>query len=214
MRIKPAIYVLPVALMLAVASCSAGSEGETATSSSSESSAAESTAAAEGSAEAESSGSESAEAESSEAAGDVLVGTGYTYVLPAGWGTNAEATELGAGADTVVLDLQATGTFANNVNVVVTPGDITPETYEASASQIESAGGVDVAIAPRQDVAGVEAGQMTATMTQSGLTYDIQQFAASREGTTYIITFSFAVDAADADRAEIVNTVLGSWSWS
>lgn len=221
MRAKKTLLLLPLALVLALAGCSSDSEAGTASSKKTSTTEAaaesteasgESTAAAVTSEEAD--GEASAAADGASAADGAIVGSGYTYSVPEGWGQNEDTAALAGSADTLAIDLAATGTFANNVNTIVSTGEFTPEMFEASSSELESAGATDIAVGDRVMLDGVEAGHLTSTMTQSGVTYLVEQFAAARGGVTYIVTFSFATDSTEAERSDAINIVLGSWTWS
>ncbi|MCU1405886.1 MAG: hypothetical protein JWQ43_2189 [Glaciihabitans sp.] len=211
MRRTPALSFSALALVLAfgVTGCSAGSSdsdsspGGTTAPSSESSSAAETTAP-----------SEVAEVNVDVATGATVVGDGYSYSIPEGWAE--EDASLAPGTDTIALDSAPTGAFATNVNVLLSPaGAVTSDQVEGAAqSELEGSGATEVAILDRVTVAGSESAHVSAVLASDEVTYRIHQYYATNNDQTYVITFSFPEETADADATGLADSVLATWSWS
>lgn len=206
------------AASLSVALLLTGCSG-TATSSPSASTApsapAESSAAAEPSASTEPSSSGGAsEIDAAPATGALIEGSAYTYNVPDGWGTPDQEIP-GYTPDSWAADLTATGAFSDNVNVIASPaGEIVPDQIEtAGTAELEAVGATDIEVGERVTFAGSESAHLSATMTQQGITYVIDQFYATNDGQSFVVTFSAAEDTPEADRVEVYEAVLASWQW-
>lgn len=142
-----------------------------------------------------------------------IEGTGYRYTVPKGWAV--PKTDVGQSqTDSLAADLTDTDGFADNVNVVVVEsGSVTPEQIESQGpAQLESAGFTKVAARERVRIAGTESAHLTAL--QKGGTYRVDQFYLLRDGKGYIITFSFSPKVSEADRDDVSDAVLSTWTWS
>ena len=148
------------------------------------------------------------------AAGETVTGTGYTFIVPQNWGVPPEAGEIGA--DALAADLTDADGFADNVNVLLSPsGEITPEQVESQGvDELEGGGATGVTVKERITIAGSESAHLSATLNSGGVDYQIEQFYLTHDGSTYIVTFSFSADVADADRDALAESVLASWEWS
>jgi hypothetical protein len=144
--------------------------------------------------------------------GEAITGDGYSYSVPEGWGV-PEGTEKPAGVDTFAADLASTGTFASNVNVVLSPaGEVSLDQAEsAGPGELETVGATDVQVLERTSIDGVEAAHLSATVTGS---YLFDQYYASSNGQTYIVTFSVPDGTSEGDRTALADSILGSWQWS
>ncbi|MDF2580708.1 hypothetical protein [Microbacterium arborescens] len=153
------------------------------------------------------------------ASGETITGTGYSFSVPEGWAVPEQAVPGTERLDVFVADLSdPTAAFADNVNVVLSPEGqtVTPEQIEKDGvEQLETqAGATDVAVAPRTVIAGGESAHITASVTQQGATYNVDQFYASDGDRTYVVTFSFSPEVSEADRAAVYDSVLASWAWA
>lgn len=148
------------------------------------------------------------------AAGETITGTGYSYVVPEGWGVPADEVS-GYDPDSLAVDLQDTDGFADNVNVLVTSGGaVTPEQIETlGVDQLEAGGATDVGVGERTSVGGSESAHLTATLVNGDVEYAVDQFYASQGDQLYIITFSFSGDEPVADRDAVAQSVLATWTW-
>lgn len=153
------------------------------------------------------------------ASGETITGTGYSFSVPEGWAVPEQALPGAERLDVFVADLSdPTAAFADNVNVVLAPEGqtVTPEQIEKEGiEQLKTqAGATDVAVAQRTVIAGGESAHITASVTQQGGSYNVDQFYASNDDRTYVVTFSFSPDVSDADRAAVYDSVLASWAWA
>lgn len=148
------------------------------------------------------------------AAGETITGESYSFVAPEGWAVPEDVPEVGA--DTLVADLTDTDGFADNLNVVPTPGgEVTPEQVETEGvKELEGAGATDVSFGDRLTVAGSEAANLSALFSSGGTEYRIQQYYLTRDGQTYVVTFSFSPTVSEADRNDLAQSVLATWEWA
>jgi hypothetical protein len=149
------------------------------------------------------------------ASGAVIEGDGYSYAVPEGWAQ--QDSSVAPGTDTVALDAAATGNFATNVNVLLSPaGLITPADVEAlAADELEGSGATDVELLDRVIVAGSESAHVTAVLSADEVSYRVHQYYVSNEEQTYVVTFSSSEELVTDDEAvAIAESVLASWAWS
>lgn len=158
---------------------------------------------------------DSASSESVDAAsGPTIEGTGYSYSVPEGWDVPPNAdTSI---ADSMAADLEDSDGFADNVNVAISPaGAITPEQVEdQGVKELESIGAEDVTVGDRIEVDGNESAHLSAGMTMNDISYVIDQYYVTKDDQTYVVTFSFSDDVADADREEVAESTLATWTWT
>ena len=147
------------------------------------------------------------------AAGDTITGTGYSFAVPEDWG-DPGAIE-GFDPDSLAADLDDADGFADNVNVILSPaGVVTADQVEtAGVTELEDAGAADVTVEPRLTVAGSEAAHLSAMFSSGDVSYAVEQYYLNSDDQTYIVTFSFSPEVADADRAAVSDAVLASWAW-
>lgn len=146
--------------------------------------------------------------------GELITGSAYTYNVPDGWGVPEEMP--GFDPDSMARDLENDEGFADNINVIAAPGgEITPEQVEeAGVQELEASGAKDVAADERVEIAGVESARLSGGMSLNGVDYRVEQVYATNAGQTYVVTFSFGTDVSDAERDEVVDSVLASWTWT
>jgi hypothetical protein len=146
------------------------------------------------------------------ATGETITGTGYSYVVPEGW----DVPDTSTGGDTLAADLTDNDGFADNVNVLLSPaGAVSPEQVEtAGKKELEDAGGTGVTVLDRVSVAGSESAHLHATLSASGVDYDIEQYYLTKDDQTYIVTFSFSAGLPDSQRTTTAESVLTTWKWS
>lgn len=146
--------------------------------------------------------------------GDTISGTGYSFAVPEGWGDPGPIE--GFDADSLAADLDDADGFADNVNVILSPaGKVELDQVEsAGPGELEGGGATDVSVEPRVTVAGEEAAHISANLASGDTSYLIEQFYVNSDDQTFIVTFSFSPDVADADRQAVTDAVLASWAWS
>lgn len=159
--------------------------------------------------------SSSPEETSAPAAGPTIAGSGYSFVAPEGW-EQLDDEAATAGLDVVVLDTTDSDGFADNFNVVRSPdGEVTPEEVEEhGVDELKGAGASDVTVRDRVEVAGAESANLSAGMSVDGTDYQVEQFYMTRDGETFIATFSYSMSVSEADRDAVSGLVLESWSWA
>lgn len=214
---KRPLAALTLAIALGAAACSSdgGSDTDTATPTT-EATAAEATTEAETTPAEPTTEAETSDAPEAAAGGETITGTGYSYSVPEGWGYSADLESAAAGTDTFAVDLTPSGTFADNVNVVITEGEGAIEVFESAEylAQLESLGAVDGQVHDRVSLDGVEAAHTSATMGAEENPYLVDQIAASRDGSTYVLTLSFRTESTPEERAAAMDVVVSSWVWS
>lgn len=150
------------------------------------------------------------------AAGETITGTGYTFTVPEGWGIPEEDFATGQ-VDVFAADLtDIEDGFADNVNVLLSPaGEITPEQVESlGVDELEAAGATDVMVGERITVADSESAHLSAALDAQGAQYSIDQFYVTGDGQTFVVTFSFSPTVTEAERADVYESVLATWSWA
>jgi hypothetical protein len=204
MRRTPTLAVSVLAFSLALGLAGCASEPAPSDSSSSDSSSPSESSAP----------SQPADPAAAPATGATVVGNGYSFTAPEGWGEQDNS--VAPGTDTVAVDLAPTGPFASNVNVVLSPsGAFTADQVEAAAgAELETSGATDVAVLDRLTVAGSESAHITAVMDISDLTYRIHQYYVTDDDQTYIVTFSADVAVSDDDATAVAESVLATWTWA
>jgi hypothetical protein len=148
------------------------------------------------------------------ATGPTITGNGYSFSAPEGWG-HPETTATPANVDTFAGDLQDTDGFVDNINVLLSPaGEVTPDQIESlGVKELEDVGAENVKAQPRITVAGSESAHLSALFTSGSVKYQIEQYYASHNGQTYIVTFSFSESVAESARDDIASSVLSTWLW-
>ncbi|MDD7945578.1 hypothetical protein PUW79_13125 [Microbacterium sp. NE2HP2] len=145
------------------------------------------------------------------APGETVRGTGYSFAVPAGWAVPAED-PTGGQVDVFVSEsADADGRY---ISVVVSPGVITPADVEADgAASLEAVGATGVSLEDRVDIAGSESAHLVATLAQDGAETLIDQYYATQDEQTFVITIASPADTTDDDRRRLADTVLSSWAW-
>lgn len=160
--------------------------------------------------------STSAAPEVAPAAGETITGTGYSFSVPEGWGVPSQDV-VPSQVDVFAADLtDVEDGFSDNVNVLLSPmGEITPDLVEsAGVDELEASGATEVTVGDRVDVAGSESAHLSAMFEQQGVQYAIDQYYVTTDGQTFVVTFSFSPTVERAQRTEVAESVLASWTWS
>ncbi|MFJ2370249.1 hypothetical protein [Microbacterium sp. NPDC087665] len=173
----------------------------------------------------ETSGSSSAPSESDEttaneldaapATGDTITGDGYSFVVPEGW-ADPQQEIPGFDPDSFAANLQDPDGFADNVNVLKSPaGFVSADQVETlGLKELETVGATDVAVNERVSVAGSESAHISAAMSSDGVSYVVDQYYVSTDDQTYIVTFSFSDTVPAAERQQIAESILVTWTWA
>lgn len=173
----------------------------------------------------ETSGTSSAPSESEEttaneidaapATGDTITGDGYSFVVPEGW-ADPQQEIPGFDPDSFAANMQDTDGFADNVNVLKSPaGFVSADQVETlGLKELETVGATDVAVNDRVNVAGSESPHISAAMTSDGVSYVVDQYYVSTDDQTYIVTFSFSDTVPAAERQQISESILVTWTWA
>jgi len=97
---------------------------------------------------------------------------------------------------------------------VLTPGELSPaELREAARTGLNGLGVTGLTMKGTVDLGGTDALHVTAVTSINATRYTVDQFYASRDGQTYVVTFSFNVGVTPRARARVHDPVLASWSW-
>jgi hypothetical protein len=160
--------------------------------------------------------SEAPELTATPASGEVIAGDGYSYAVPEGWAMQDPSITISS--DSVAADESggADDTFADNVNVVITPsGPVTSEEIEESVTkELETVGATDIEILDRVTVTGIETPHISASMDSAGVSYIAHQYYLSDDDALYVVTFSFDPTTDDAAAVDVSESILASWEWS
>lgn len=149
------------------------------------------------------------------ATGETVEGDGYSYAVPEGWGV-PEGVELDTqGLDTIAADLRDADGFSDNINALLSPAGLITidQAEEQGVRELEDGGATDVEVEDRVRVADTDAARISASLTQSGISYNLEQYYISNDDQTYIVTFSFSDTVDDDQRTETAESVLATWSW-
>ncbi|WJM15397.1 hypothetical protein [Microbacterium arborescens] len=143
--------------------------------------------------------------------GETVRGSGYSFTVPRGWAV-PDQDPTGGQVDVFVSEsADAEGRY---ITVVVSPGVITPGDVEADgAASLEAVGATDVSLEDRVDIAGSESAHLVATLEQGGAPTLIDQYYATRDEQTFVITIASPADTAEEDRRRLAEIVLSSWAW-
>lgn len=147
--------------------------------------------------------------------GTSVIGDGYLFTVPDGWG-KPTGVATPSGADAFAADLSDKDGFADNVNVVVLKSvEASPAQAESEGAQgLKSIGATEVTVQDRTTVDGEGTAHLSALKASKGVKYRIDQFYVSHSGATYIVTISVSSSVSKSDRDELVSSVLSGWSWS
>lgn len=149
------------------------------------------------------------------AKGKKIRGTGYTYVVPDGWGKPSQDIP-GFDPDSIAVDLNDSDGFTDNVNVLPpSAGKKTLRRAEAAAkAELAAWGAQDIRVNTPARVAGSKTAHVTAGMSMNGNHYTIEQFYPTHNGRTFVVTFSFSRSLTAVERAQVTDTVLATWVWT
>lgn len=149
------------------------------------------------------------------ATGAAQSGDGYTYNAPEGWAKPPQSVP-GFTPDTIVANLSDKDGFADNVNTVVdttVPAEISLDDLEAGAAKsLKSVGATNVSVEDRTDVAGKQAIHITSELAVGG-PHDVDSYFVTNGKKWVAVTFS-SNDLDAAERQELADSVLASWSWN
>lgn len=156
-----------------------------------------------------------AELDAEPANGELIAGSGYTFIVPAGWTLGAPQAQGGVSTDSVATNTADTDGFVDNVNVLAPQGLITADDVETSgAESLAQTWGTEVEVRERISVAGADSAHISANLTASGVSYAIEQYYLTSGDQTFVVTFSFSDTMPAAEREEIAESVLVTWAWA
>jgi len=147
------------------------------------------------------------------ATGAVVMGSGYSYALPAPWTEKEDA--LPPNIDSVAVNLTDADGFTDSVNVSFSPLKwATPKIFEfLVVDELEHAGATDVRTRTRLTIGGAASAHFSAVMTVQGLEYLVEQYYVCTAGQTYIVTFSFSPTVPEPDRDALAEAIFATWLW-
>jgi hypothetical protein len=147
------------------------------------------------------------------ATGDTITADGFSFKAPQGW---TDAKDVNPSAIALAANRQDTDGFADNVNVISDPTIVGADMDKLESSiekVLTNANAKDVQVEDPIDVDGEEAARISALFELNGNKYRTEQFAVDHDGKGYVVTFSFSEDVPDADRDELAESVLQTWTW-
>jgi hypothetical protein len=144
-----------------------------------------------------------------------ITGTGYTFRVPKGWGLPPQPIP-GFDPDSVAFNLRDQDSFADNINVLLSPvGPLTPSQVETDGrKELAAFGAKDVHVGSRTTIAGSKSAHLSATMSLNGTPYRVEQYAPTHDGQTYVVTFSFSAGGSIIARAALIDSILATWTWT
>lgn len=153
-----------------------------------------------------------------------VTGTDYTFTAPEGWqtlpgDTLAELTENVPGAefvDAMVMAPTGPDGFTENINVIPVPEGqgLSEETESQRISELEASGATDVTPGDPVVVAGKESPTLSSIGTEAGSNFRSDQVYISGPDATYVVTFTFSESKTEAERTELTQSVLDTWTWN
>lgn len=150
------------------------------------------------------------------ATGETITGSGYSYVVPEGWG-KPPTNPPGFAPDSLAVNLDDKDGFSDNVNVIKSPapgGADLDQIEEAGKKELNGIGATDITVHDRLSVAGHEAGHLSSSMTIGKAEYIAEQYFVGNDAGLFVVTFSFSKSMSDADRVELAESVLATWKWA
>ena len=145
------------------------------------------------------------------AQGSEISNDDFTYAIPEGW----EESD-GSRAASLAIDVHDNDGFVDNLNVVTdhTLVGLEGTELEDAAEQIlADASATDITAKQPVQLDGEEAVHTSAYVELSVPKYRIEQYAVVHDETGYIVTLSFSPDVPAAEREEISESILTTWSW-
>jgi hypothetical protein len=159
---------------------------------------------------------EATELTATPAAGEAVTGTGYSFSVPEGWAM--QNVSVASGADSIALDEIAgeSGSFPNNVNVVLnSTGPFTADDVEDTArEELETTDATDIELLDRVIVADTETVHVSAGLPSGGATYNLHQYYFSSDESGFEVTFTFDETMDDTEAVAIAESILASGTWS
>lgn len=119
--------------------------------------------------------------------------------------------------DSAAYDTRDHDGFADNVNVIASPGGrlTMQQVKEMARRELAMVGARHVKVARfPNDVDGTSAAHVSATMSVNGNEYVIEQFYPSSSQRTFVVTFSFSPQVSSRQRTKVAGATLASWSWN
>lgn len=150
------------------------------------------------------------------ARGARITGQGYTFRIPQGWRDVTARVDHHGGVDRAAGARVADHGFNSNVNVVVTPGALTPAQIIQVTRSIEQRirpSAPSYAVRPPVLVAGEHAGHLAGLRSRAEPPYWLEQYVLSHGHRAYVVSFSFSPRVPAAQRRHAIDAVLASWTW-
>lgn len=143
-------------------------------------------------------------------------GRGYTFRIPQGWRDVTARVDHRGGVDRAAGARVADHGFNSNVNVVVTPGALTPAQIVQVTRSIEQRirpSAPSYAVRPPVLVAGEHAGHLAGLRSRAKPPYWLEQYVLSHGHRAYVVSFSFSPRVPASQRRQVIDAVLASWTW-
>lgn len=148
--------------------------------------------------------------------GDRIEGQGYAFRIPRGWRDVTGSVDHRGGVDRAAGARVADHGFNSNVNVVVTPGALTPAQTAQVAHSIEQRirpTAPSYAVLRPVLIAGEHAGHLAGLRSRANPPYWLEQYVVSHGARAYVVSFSFSRQVPSGQRRRVIDGVLASWTW-
>jgi hypothetical protein len=153
--------------------------------------------------------------------GRTFRGQGFSFRAPKGWTDETEkAQQLNQLVDLAAAAAPDRSGFATNVNVVVSdagvedPSDDQLRQISAAIKSRLSTLVPELTVNPLTQLDGRPTLDHEGPATKQGMPYYIHQYVAFDAGNAYTVTFSFSRESKPAQRQQVIDQILASWSWA
>lgn len=148
----------------------------------------------------------------------VLTGNGYAYEVPDQWEDQSKVAKgPSPQIDSAVARNGDKDGFADNVTVVVLDPSPVQDIKDIPTTLEKSLPGTKIEDLGQTTVAGEDASHIAATPAVpggTGGTYELERYDVIKDGALYGIEFSFSPEISEADRRDISEDVIDSWTWT
>ena len=151
------------------------------------------------------------------ATGVEMRGDSYRYSSPEGW---VDITKQVAQSENTVdtaagQSLKDVDTVRENLNTVTVPAPLlTIDDYEAIAAVKLAFMVKDLDVYAQTEIAGRPAAHVGGPANTGGTTFFFEQYAVLEDGELHTISFATELDRPEAERRDLIDSVLASWQWS
>jgi hypothetical protein len=138
----------------------------------------------------------------------------FALTLPKGWSEEENA----GGALVLGISDQSVGGYPMNVHVVEdsTLAEEPPEQIGQVRADVlaDDEAVTDVSMVGDEEIDGEQGVRTSYTRRVGALSVDSDEIAVTHGDTGYIVTFSFPLSVADAERDAVVASMMDTWTWA